>query len=75
MAYVEAGIGIAILQKQIFEGLSNRKIRAVDASHLVPTSAAMMLLRKNAYLHGFMYRFIELVAPQWPKIELDKRLH
>lgn len=75
MAYVEAGIGIAILQKQIFEGLSNRKIRAVDASHLVPTSAAMMLLRKNAYLHSFMYRFIELVAPQWPKIELDKRLH
>ena len=75
MAYVEAGIGIAILQKQIFEGLSNRRIRAVDASHLVPTSAAMLLLRKNAYLHGFMYRFIELVSPQWPRSVLEKRLY
>ena len=75
MAYVEAGIGIAILQKQIFEGLSNRRIRAVDASHLVPTSAAMLLLRKNAYLHSFMYRFIELVAPQWPKSAVEKRLY
>ena len=75
MAYVEAGIGIAILQKQIFEGLSNRRIRAVDASHLVPTSAAMLLLRKNAYLHGFIYRFIELVSPQWPRSVLEKRLY
>ena len=74
MAYVEAGIGIAILQKQISEGVSNRRIRAVDASHLVPMSATMMLLRKNAYLHGFMYRFIELVAPQWPRTEVEKLL-
>lgn len=75
MAYVEAGIGIAILQKQIFEKLTNRRIRAVDASHLVPTSMTMMLLRKKAYLHSYMYRFIEIAAPQWPKAEVEKRLY
>lgn len=74
MAYVEAGIGIAILQKQIFARRTNRRLSAIDASHLVPTSVTMMLLRKKTYLNSFMYRFIELAAPQWPRAELDKRL-
>jgi len=75
MAYVEAGIGIAILQKQIFAQRTNQRLKAIDASHLVPTSVTMMLLRKKAYLNSFIYRFIELVAPQWPKMEVDKRLY
>jgi DNA-binding transcriptional LysR family regulator len=75
MAYVEAGVGIAILQKQILDQLRHRRIGAVDATHLVPASTTMLLLRKKAYLRNFVYRFIEIVAPQWPREEVERRLN
>ncbi len=75
MAYAQAGIGIAILQKQVFERTRTRHLRAIDASHLFPTSKAMIFIRRNARPPGFVYDFIELVSPQWTRIEVDRVLH
>ena len=64
LAYVAAGIGIAVLQKQIFEQEKHRPIRAIDASHLFPPAMTKISLRRDAYLRGFMYQFISMVSPQ-----------
>lgn len=75
LAYVEAGIGISILQRRIFEQVKSRRIGAVDASHFVPATVIMLLLRKRSYLRSYMYRFIEMVAPQWPRGEVEKQIY
>ncbi len=64
LAYVAAGIGIAVLQKQIFEQERHRPIRAIDASHLFPPAMTKISLRRDAYLRGFMYQFITMTSPQ-----------
>jgi len=75
MAYAEAGIGIAILQKQIFDRTRAKRLRAIDASHLFPESKTMIFMRRNARPPSFVYDFIELVSPQWTRLEVDKLLH
>jgi LysR family cys regulon transcriptional activator len=75
MAYAEAGIGIAILQKQIFERTRTRRLRAIDASHLFPESRTMIFVRRNARPPSFVYELIELISPHWKRQEVDKLLH
>jgi DNA-binding transcriptional LysR family regulator len=72
MAYVVAGLGIAIVQKQILRNDRYRHLRSVDASHLFPKSTTMFIIRRDAYLPSYMYDFIALVAPQWPRQEVDR---
>lgn len=71
LSYVEAGIGIALFQKQIVDQERRKGIRAVDISHLVPPAMTQIILRRDAYLRGFMYEFIALVAPKWTREALD----
>ena len=72
MSYVEAGIGIALLQKQIVKYHKRKGIRAVDINHLLPPAMTKLSLRKDAYLRSFMYDFIAMVAPQWNRTALEK---
>ncbi|MBK5265307.1 MAG: CysB family transcriptional regulator [Alphaproteobacteria bacterium] len=72
LAYVAAGIGIAVLQKKIYEQESHRPIRAIDANHLFPPAMTKISLRRDAYLRGFMYEFIAMVSPRWTKAEINK---
>lgn len=74
MAYAEAGIGIAIVQKQVVERTRTRRLRTIDASHLFPKSAAMIFMRRNSRPPGFVYDFIELVSPRWTRSEVDRML-
>jgi DNA-binding transcriptional LysR family regulator len=67
MSYVAAGIGIALLQKQIFRHEKRKGIRALDIAHLLPPAMTRLSFRRDAYLQSFMYDFIALVAPQWTR--------
>jgi LysR family cys regulon transcriptional activator len=35
----------------------------LDVSHLFPDSTTFLGVRKDAFLRGYMYGFIELIAP------------
>ena len=72
MSYVAAGIGIALLQKQIVRHEKRKGIRAVDISHLLPPAMTKLSFRRDAYLPSYMYDFIALVAPQWTRDALEK---
>ncbi|TAK42641.1 MAG: CysB family HTH-type transcriptional regulator [Betaproteobacteria bacterium] len=72
--YVELGLGVGILAKMAFDPRRDRALRAIDASHLFPTSTAQLGLRRGAYLRRFAYDFIELFAPRLSRTLVAKML-
>lgn len=62
--YVEFGLGIGILAKMAFDPARDHGLRLIDASHLFEASTARIGIRRNAYLRGYVYDFIEMFAPQ-----------
>lgn len=61
-AYVELGLGIGILAKMAFDPRADRKLRAIDAAHLFEPSMTRIGIRRNTYLRGYVYDFIEMFA-------------
>jgi len=62
--YVELGLGVGIVAYMAFNPDRDRGLRAIDASHLFEASTTHMGIRKNTYLRGYMYDFIEMFAPR-----------
>ncbi len=63
-AYVEMGMGIGILAKMAFDPARDHGIRLINADHLFAASTTRIALRRNAWLRGYIYDFIELFAPR-----------
>ena len=61
--YVGLGLGIGILATMAFEPERDTLLTAIDASHLFEASTTRIGIRKDAYLRGYGYDFIELFAP------------
>ena len=61
--YVGLGLGVGIIASMAFEPERDTQLRAIDASHLFDASTTRIGIRKDAYLRGFVFAFIELFAP------------
>ena len=66
--YVELGLGIGIVAHMAFIPERDRHLRMMEAPGLFQPSTTRIAIRKNEYLRGYAYDFIELFAPQ-----LDRR--
>jgi LysR family cys regulon transcriptional activator len=73
-AYVELGLGIAILASIAFDRKRDAGLRRVDASHLFKPSRLAVVLRKDAYLRGYMIAFIQSFAPGATLSEIRRAL-
>lgn len=62
-AYVELGLGIGILAKMAFDPARDFGLRLIDASHLFEPSTTRIGFRRNTYLRGYVFDFIEMFAP------------
>ncbi len=62
--YVELGLGIGIVAQMAVMPERDKHLRMLDAAHLFQPSVTRIALRKNEYLRGYSYDFIELFAPQ-----------
>jgi LysR family cys regulon transcriptional activator len=62
-AYVERGLGIAILAHNAIDRTKDLKLGTVDAQHLFPSSFLNVSIRKYAYLRGYMTSFVSAFAP------------
>ncbi|MBI3068352.1 MAG: HTH-type transcriptional regulator CysB [Betaproteobacteria bacterium] len=62
-AYVELGLGVGILAKMAFDPARDLGLRLIDASHLFEPSTTRIGIRRNAYMRGYAFDFIELFAP------------
>jgi LysR family transcriptional regulator, cys regulon transcriptional activator len=70
--YVELGLGIGIVAQMAFIPERDKHLRMLDAAHLFQPSTTRIAIRKNEYLRGYSYDFIELFAPQLTR---DKVAH
>jgi len=61
--YVALGLGIGLMAAMAFDPARDKNLRALDAAHLFESSTTRIGLRKDAWLRGYAYVFIELFAP------------
>ncbi len=72
--YVELGLGIGIVAQMAFIAERDRHLKMLDAQHLFKPSTTRLAVRKNEYLRGYTYDFIELFAPHLTRTEVDKAM-
>lgn len=72
--YVAMDLGIGILARMAFEPANDRALGMIDAAHLFESSTTRLGLRRNAYLRGYVYAFIELFAPHLTRRMIDVAL-
>jgi LysR family cys regulon transcriptional activator len=62
-AYVELGMGIAIVPSLAFDAKRDKHLRALPAGHLFEPNVIKVGIRSRDYLPGYAYEFIEMFAP------------
>jgi len=72
--YVELGLGIGIVAMMAYNPDRDQRLRALDASHLFEPSTTRFGIRKDAYLRGYVYDFIEMFAPHLQRDVVDATL-
>jgi LysR family cys regulon transcriptional activator len=73
--YVELGLGIGIVAMMAYNPDRDRLLSALDASHLFDASTTRIGIRKNSYLRGYVYDFIEMFAPHLKRNVVDAAMH
>ncbi|MFT4519977.1 MAG: LysR family cys regulon transcriptional activator [Halioglobus sp.] len=65
--YVRLGLGIGIVAGMAHDETVDDDLVALDASHLFASSVTRIGCRKDTFLRGYMYEFIEDFAPHLTK--------
>lgn len=65
--YVNLGLGIGLLANMAYDKERDINLAMIDASHLFPESTTYLGIRRDAYLRGFAYVFIQQLAPDYDK--------
>jgi len=73
--YVELGLGVGIVAMMAYNPERDQRLRALDASHLFEPSTTRIGIRKNSYLRGYVYDFIEMFAPHLRREVVDSMVH
>lgn len=71
-AYVERGMGVAILASVAFDPAKDTGLALRDASHLFKSSFLNVSIRRNAYLRGYMTAFVCAFAPHFTPEFLER---
>jgi LysR family cys regulon transcriptional activator len=61
--YVRLGLGIGIIAGMAYDETIDGDLVALDASHLFSSSITQIGCRKDTFLRGYMYEFVEDFAP------------
>ena len=72
--YVRLGLGIGIVATMAYDAKADADLRMADAAHLFESSTTRIGLRRNDYLRGYTYAFIELFAPHLSRRVVDMAL-
>ncbi len=71
--YVLAGLGVGIVSDLATQNHSEDLV-ALKAGHLFGRNTTRLAVKQGTYLRGFVYAFIELVAPGWDRRRLEQAL-
>lgn len=61
--YVRLGLGVGIVASMAYDEEVDSDLVALDASHLFESSVTKIGFRRNSFLRGYMFDFIEMFAP------------
>ena len=61
--YVRLGLGVGIVASMAYDPVADEDLVALNASHLFESSTTSIGFRKNSYIRGYMFDFIEMFAP------------
>jgi LysR family transcriptional regulator, cys regulon transcriptional activator len=70
--YVNLGLGIGLIAQMAYDSKRDQGLVSIDVSHLFPTSTTYLGIRRDVFLRGFMYDFIEMFIPEYPKQAVKK---
>jgi LysR family cys regulon transcriptional activator len=71
-AYVERGLGIAIVASLAYDPARDTRLRAMDASHLFEPNTIYLGVRRNDYLRRYMYDFIQMFASHLDRKTIER---
>lgn len=72
--YVELGLGVGIIAGMAFDAERDLNLRKIPVGHLFGSNISRVALKKGAYLRGYVYTFIELLAPTLNRKLLERAL-
>jgi len=72
--YVEIGLGIGLMASMAYDEERDPSLRMVDASHLFEPCTTRIGLRRGMHMRGFLYSFIEMMAPKLDRRAVDAAL-
>jgi LysR family cys regulon transcriptional activator len=69
--YVQLGMGVGIIAG-VAADLARDNLAVLPCGHLFGKNTTRLAVKHGAYLRGFVYSFIELIAPGWDKRRLEE---
>ena len=70
--YVGLGLGVGLIANMAFDEERDKDLVRLDCSHLFPASTAYLGVRKDTFMRGYLYGFIELLAPKFDRKAVDE---
>jgi len=61
--YVRLGLGVGIVATMAYDQTLDNDLVALDASHLFEESCTSIGIRRNTFIRGYAYKFIQSFAP------------
>lgn len=72
--YVTLGLGVGLLANMAYDPERDTNLAMIDVRHLFADSTTYLGVRKDAFLRGYMYGFIQLIAPQFDRLAVNEAL-
>jgi LysR family cys regulon transcriptional activator len=69
--YVSSGMGVGIVA-DIATRNNSQDLVAAKVGHLFGRNTTHLAVKQGAYLRGFVYAFIEMVAPGWDRRRVEQ---
>ena len=69
--YVELEMGIGIVASIAIDEERDTQLRAIDAGHLFEINQTRLAVRRDAWLRGYVYTFIETFSPDLKRSEIE----
>ena len=69
--YVELGIGIGLLAEMAYDPKQDSTLGVISAKHLFAESVTKLALKRGAFLRGYTYELIQLLAPKLTRDAVD----
>lgn len=70
--YVRLGLGVGIVASMALDPREDADLVSIDASHLFPAHLTWTGFHQGALLRGYMYEFLQILAPHLTKRLVDR---